>query len=150
MADSEARLAQEIATVHHELARIDGKAATLAALAGAGIAFLITQLGPGIPIVTRVLLGLAVTALTAAVLILLRLLRPVQGGQGGFWAHAGHPSVDALKRWAEEADRENALAEELLALSRITATRQRHLRRAVDTLAAAVAFLLAAGLTQLI
>jgi Pycsar effector protein len=128
----------ELAAVRGELARVDAKCATLAALAGAALAFLVTQTAaPHHPVVVRVMLGAAGLLLAAAVVVLLAgVLRPRLGATGFCrWARL---SAAAVVAELGEVDQAHHAANELVVLSRITVVRQRTLRRAVDLLTGGV------------
>lgn len=74
-------LSSELAAVRGELTRVDAKSATLAGLAGVGLAFLVTQTGHG-PLAARLALAAAGTVLAAATELLLMVLRPRLGSTG--------------------------------------------------------------------
>lgn len=139
------RLTAEMDVVRVELTRVDAKCSTLVGLAGAALAFLVTQMHG--PIGVRALLAGAGVLLAAAVLVLLWVLRP-RLGAAGFCAFA-RTSPDGIARWAlaDEPDGLKALtaeAADLRFLSQIVDRKYRSLRRAVDLAGLAVILLAAA------
>jgi hypothetical protein len=147
-------LASELAAVRGELARIDSKCATLAALTGAAAVYAAGQAGRG-PVAARAATALAGLVFGASVLVLLlTVLRP-RLGTSGFcrWARLSADEIrggwrDAAEgvtgqRTAHAADAQDA--ETLRALSVIAVTKYRRLRLAVDLAAAGVVLLGAAA-----
>lgn len=133
----------ELAAVRGELARIDAKCATLTGLAGAALAFLVTQAGRG-PLPVTVLLAAAGVALMAAAVLLLRILRP-RLGPVGFCQYASMTSDDVRRVLLQEAvDARRHWAGQLIVLSRIAKTKNRRIQRAVDLLVVGLALIAAA------
>jgi hypothetical protein len=144
------RLAEELAAVRGELARVDGKCSTLAGLAGAAAAFTASQSGHG-PLAVRAILAAAGVAFTAAVLVLLlTVLRPRLGTAG--WCRYAAMTAEQAGHLAEHGrhgspecavQADDFGPADLLALARIADAKFRRLRLAVDLLAAGVVLLCA-------
>ena len=139
-------LTAKLAEATSEVARADTKASMLLALAGAGAAATVNELvpGTGLPLATRALGWLAVALLAVAVLLLLCAVRPrlrLPGGPVGIvaWASStpeqlARPDVDPLSA-------------RLAAVSALAVRKYSQVRTAFTLSAAAVAVLVAAGLT---
>jgi hypothetical protein len=147
-------LVGDLAAVRGELARVDSKCATLAALAGAAAAYAAGQAGHG-PAAARAVVAFAGVAFAATVLVLLlTVLRPRLIGAVGFcrWADlsAGEISEHARQRAAARLrgpDRARAAdAEALRVLSVLTRAKYQRLRLAVDLAAAGVMLLAVAAI----
>jgi hypothetical protein len=155
-------LATELAAVRGELARVDAKCSTLTGLAGAMLAFLVTQAGHG-PIAARVLLAAAGVVLAADVVVLLLVLRPRLGSTGFrryavlspaqvralFLVHSPY-DPDTRGNGAPGSAGDGIEAEDLQVLSQITDRKYRGLRRAVDLTVVAVVFMVFALLAGVI
>jgi hypothetical protein len=153
-------LDSELAAVRAELARVDAKCSTLAALAGAAAAYTAGQASHG-PAAVRGVLVAAGAVFTAAVLVLLlTVLRP-RLGSAGFCRWAGLSACEIGSRAtqlddalaiggipameAARAAREHT-AHTLQTLSVITLTKYQRLRLAVDLAAVGVLLLAATGI----
>lgn len=137
-------MAEELAAVRGELARVDAKCATLIGLAGAALAFLVTQIAGPAPLAVRVLLGGAAVVLAVAAVVLLAVIRP-RLGTVGFCRYAAMTS-DEIRRMftageASSTHERRFRAESLLTYSRITRRKYGRLRVAVDLLGAGVVLL---------
>jgi hypothetical protein len=155
-------LATELAAVRGELTRVDAKCSTLTGLAGAMLAFLVTQAGHG-PIAARVLVAAAGVVLAAAILTLLSVLRP-RLGSTGFRRYATMSSAQvralflvhspydpgARGNGGPAGSGDGIEAEDLQVLSVITDRKYRGLRLAVDLTVVAVVFLVFALLAGVI
>ncbi|GAA2576770.1 DUF5706 domain-containing protein [Actinomadura fulvescens] len=131
-----ALLEGELLAVRGELARIDTKVATLTSLAGAILAFLVTQAGADNPWPVKVLLvsaGLALAA--AAVLLLTQVLRPRLGTTGFCrWAFMTGDEVRRALLTCSEYGEQAHQTTELIVLSRLARTKYQAVQRAVDLL----------------
>jgi Pycsar effector protein len=147
-------LSEELAAVRAELARVDAKCATLAALAGAAAAFTATQAAHG-PLAVRAAAAAAGLAFTAAVLVLLlAVLRPRFGGSGFCrYAALSQLAIRDLARygWTDDVQHGRPRLEahvlgpsDLSVLSKLAYAKYRRLRLAVDLMSAGVALLAAA------
>jgi hypothetical protein len=142
-------VAGELAAVRGELIRVDGKCATLAGLAVAALAFVLTQASVRTPLVERVLLVTAAVALAAAALVLLlRVLRPAFGPTG-FCRWAGMSPAEIQAELADVAEDFHQAAE-VAVLSRLADRKFRALRTAIHLLVVAVVLIAAAILAGVI
>jgi Family of unknown function (DUF5706) len=148
MASLTDRLNEELAAVRGELTRLDGKCSTLAGLAGAAVAFVLTRTAHG-PLTSRLLLATAGIALaTAAVVLLGTVLRPRFGPTFCRFAAMTSTEICSLlggRAGADDIDR----ARDLEVLSGIARTKNRRLRLAVDLIVTALALITAGMLTAL-
>ncbi|WP_106403768.1 Pycsar system effector family protein [Actinocorallia populi] len=143
-------LLAELAAVRGELVRVDAKCATLTALAGAGLAFLLQASAQRADLVVRVLLAAAALCWTAAALLLLvGVLRPALGSSG-FCRWSGMTHHRILAEVDQQLTEDLYAAEELAVLSRIAVRKYTALRQAVVLLAAGVVVLAAATLAGVI
>ena len=131
--------------VEAKIARTDSKASLLLAFDGAVIAGLASVADKDLPLPAQVAGGLAVLALAAAAVLLLLVVRPNLGGRGRV-IREGFP------RWAQlsEDDLITAMSADtrvirVKSLSLIAVAKFERLTRAVDTILAALALLLAAA-----
>jgi Pycsar effector protein len=137
-------LSAELAAVRAELVRVDGKCATLAALAGAMMAFLATQVSDHAPLPVRAVLGAAGLVLAAASIVLLvGVLRP-RLGSTGFRRYAAMDTDQIRDLFTDLASTHTHQATrclesgELKVLSQFAATKYLRLRLAVDLIAVGV------------
>lgn len=141
------RLNEELTAVRTELTRLDGKSSTLAGLAGAALAFVVARTASHGPIIAKVPLVLAGTALAAAAVVLLAsVLRPRFGPTGfnRYAAMSEYQIRDLLEKRTGDQDTERA--RDLHILSVLARRKNRRLRLAVDLIIAAVV-LIALGMT---
>lgn len=150
-------IAEELSAVRGELSRVDSKCATLAGLAGVAAAFTTTHADHG-PLVVRAVAAVSGLAFTAAVLVLLAVLRPRLGTRG-FCLYAtltpaqistlfGAGALDGRVRTpGGEVSIQQLPADDLHTLSQIARRKYKHLRLAVDLMAAGVGLLTAAMVT---
>lgn len=132
-----------LATVQTEIGRTDGKSSLLLAFNGAALAGLAALAGQPLPMPTRVLGGMAVTALGAATVLLLLVVRPRLGGQDRasfpYWARLAETQIHACMHGDSRAAR-------IRILSRIALAKFSRLRRAVDCILTALALLALAAI----
>lgn len=142
-------LAGQLTAVRGELSRVDAKCSTLVSLAGAALAFLVTQVHG--PLAVRVLLSVAGVILAAATIVLLLVLRP-RLGSTGFRRYAAMPpeqikaTFTSYRPYDPDAPAKSNGAnlagiecEDLHVLSAIVNRKYLGLRLAVDLVAAGVA-----------
>ncbi|MFI0915484.1 Pycsar system effector family protein [Streptomyces abikoensis] len=132
-------------TVSSEIARTDSKASLLLAFDGAVLAGLASLADKKLPLPAQVAGGAAVLTLAAAAALLLLVVRPNLGGKGrvvreGFPHWAELPEDDLVA-----ALNQDARATQIKSLSLIAVAKYERLTRAVDTILAALALLLAAA-----
>ena len=135
------------AAVATEIGRTDGKASLLLAFNGAALAGLATLADIELPAPTRVLGALAITALGSATVLLLLVVRPHLGGQDHasfpYWARLAETEIHA----SMTSDTRTA---RIRILSGIAVAKFTRLRRAVDCILTALAFLALAALSPLL
>jgi hypothetical protein len=131
--------------VEAKISRTDSKASLLLAFDGAVLAGLASLADKKLPLPAQLTGGAAVLALTAAAVLLLLVVRPNLGGKGRV-VREGFP------RWAQLSEedllaamREDTRATRVRLLSPIAVAKFERLARAVDTILAALALLLAAA-----
>jgi Family of unknown function (DUF5706) len=149
-------LTSQLAAVRGELTRVDAKCSTLVSLAGAALAFLVTQAHG--PLLVRVLLAAAGVTLAGATVALLAVLRP-RLGTTGFRRFAVMDSAEVRALFtvrhpfdpeargnggAAQADPVGIECEDLRVLSQIVNRKYLGLRLAVDLVAAAAVLVAAA------
>jgi hypothetical protein len=151
------QIAGELAAVRGELSRVDAKCGTLAGLAGAALAFLVTQTGHG-PLAVRILLGTAGAVMAAATMVLLlAVLRPRLGSTGfrRYAVMSGNELADLFTRGRSTPAAGAVLAtsleiEDLQVLSQIVNRKFLGLRLAVDLIAFSVLLMTVALLAGVI
>ncbi|MEU9663516.1 Pycsar system effector family protein [Streptomyces chartreusis] len=131
------------------IARTDSKASLLLAFDGAVLAGVASLADRHLPPAATVFGALAVAALAAAAVLLLLVVRPNLGGNGRI-VREGFP------RWAQLSEdalltalRTDTRATRVKALSVLAVRKYQRLTRAVDTILAALALLLAAAASAL-
>ncbi|MFF1545997.1 Pycsar system effector family protein [Streptomyces sp. NPDC058291] len=131
--------------VEAKITRTDSKASLLLAFDGAVLAGLASVADQDLPLSAQIAGGLAVLALAAAAVLLLLVVRPNLGGRGrvireGFpcWAQLSEDDLITAMRTDTRVTR-------VKSLSLIAVAKFERLTRAVDTILAALALLLAAA-----
>jgi hypothetical protein len=125
-------LAAKLAVVRGEQARLDAKCSTLAAVNGAVMAVLTSQISRAPAPARFVLAGAGIALAVSAVILLAGVLRP-RLGTSGFMAYASMSSEEIEDLFAYEV---SSLADDLRFLSCLVRGKQLRLRRAVDLLTA--------------
>ncbi|MGA5363954.1 Pycsar system effector family protein [Streptomyces purpurascens] len=138
-------LDEACADVEAKITRTDSKASLLLAFDGAVLAGLASVADKDLPLPAQVAGGLAVLTLAAAAVLLLLVVRPNLGGKGRV-VREGFP------RWAQLSEdelitvlRTDTRAIRVRSLSVIAVDKFERLTRAVNTILAALALLLAAA-----
>lgn len=144
------RLAEEITDVRGELLRVDGKASTLLALAGAALTVVLAMLGrTTLPTPAAVAGWSAALLIGAGVALLATAVRPALNGRHGFVRHGAAPDTNAILEQfttdpADPTRTQRERAEQLRWMAMAVGRKYRRVRLAVDLLLAGVA---AAALT---
>lgn len=142
------RLNEELSAVRGELARLDGKCSTLAGLAGAALAFVVTRATAHTPGLAKVCLAGAGGALAASTVVLLAAILRPRLGRTGFNRYAERTPEEICKL-LNDSDDDTDRARDLEILSHIARSKNRRLRMAVDLIVVAVVLLLASGVASI-
>jgi Pycsar effector protein len=139
-------LAEELAAVRGELARVDGKSSTLLALAAGGLAVAATTHPHSV--LGAWLIRAAMFTTAVALVLVLFVVRP-RLGRTGFFQHARRSAADTRTELAE-SDLHAWRSRELLVLSRIAVRKYELLRAAVTLQIIALVLVLVEGLTLML
>jgi Pycsar effector protein len=125
---------QACGDVRAELVRVDAKASTLLAVTGVALSAGLAILGRSrLPLLATISGWVATAAVAASVALLAIAIRPRLGGGSGFMHYAGATPQELL-----DADLA-VTAEQLIWMARLTRTKYRCLRWAVDLILAGLA-----------